>query len=251
MPTSSPSTPPSPSASTISASAVALREGARDLLSPATGVFAWGLVTGVAMAKSSLTLTQCLIMTLIAYAGSAQLAVLPLIAAGAPFWLMLVTATIVNLRFVVYVAALRDLFEPRPPWQRALLGFLVGDITFVVYSTRMLRDPAPSDRVAYYFGAALCNWTFWQVGSLIGIFAAAWIPASWGLELAGSLALIALLVPLFAQRPALAGIVVASIVAVLAHALPLKLGILCGALAGIAIAMLIDSRLRKVSTARS
>ena len=227
-----------------SAYTTAFLEGARDLFAPAPGVLAWGLVTGVAMIKSGLTLNETLVMTLTAYAGSAQLAVLPLIAAGAPFWLMLATATIVNLRFVVYVAALRDLFKARPIWQRALLGYLVGDIVFVVYASRMLRDPTPANRVAYYAGAALANWSFWQIGSVSGIFAASWIPAAWGLDLAGSLALIALLVPLCAQRPALAGVVVAAIVAVFAHALPLKLGVLCGALAGIGAAILVDARTR-------
>ncbi len=233
------------SSSTLSPRAAAFREGARDLLAPASGVFAWGLVTGVAMAKSGLTLAQSLVMTLTAYAGSAQLAVLPLVAAGAPFWLMLITATIVNLRFVVYVAALRDMFQPRPAWQRVALGYLVGDITFVIYNERLTRMPAVVDRTAYYLGAALCNWSFWQIASLIGIFGANWIPASWGLELAGSLALVALLVPICAQRPALAGIVVAAIVAVLTHAFPLKLGMLCGTLAGIFVAMLVDARIRR------
>ncbi len=220
------------------------REGMRDILPPSPGVFAWGLVTGVAMAKSSLTLTQCLAMTFLSYAGSAQLATLPLIAAQAPFWLMLITATIVNLRFVVYVAGLRDMLQPRPAWQRVALGYMVGDITFAVYMNRLARHPEVADRVAYYLGAAVVNWLAWQIGSCIGIFSASWIPASWGLELAGTLALVALLVPLCAQRPALAGIVVAGIVALLAHALPLKLGMLCGTLAGIGVALLLDRQLR-------
>lgn len=226
-------------------SAQSFREGMRDILPPSPGVFAWGLVTGVAMAKSSLTLTQCLAMTFLSYAGSAQLATLPLIAARAPFWLMLITATIVNLRFVVYVAGLRDMLQPRRAWQRAALGYMVGDVTFAIYMNRLARQPEVADRAAYYLGAAIVNWLAWQVGSCIGIFSASWIPASWGLELAGTLALVALLVPLCAQHPALAGMLVAGTVALLAHALPLKLGLLCGTLAGIAVALLLDQQLRR------
>ena len=66
---------------------------------PSLGIAAWGLVTGVAMVKSGLTLAQCLAMTLLVFAGSAQLASLPLIAAGAPLWVLLGTAFCVNLRF--------------------------------------------------------------------------------------------------------------------------------------------------------
>lgn len=223
------------------------REGLRDLLPPTPGIFAWGLVTGVAMAKSGLTLAQCLSMTFLSYAGSAQLATLPLILAHAPFWLMLITATIVNLRFVVYAAGLRDLFRHLPMWRRASYGYLVGDITFAVYMTRLARTPAVTDRSAYYLGAALMNWFGWQLGSCIGIVAAAWIPTAWGLELAGTLALVALLVPLCAQRPALAGIITAGLISLLAHHLPLKLGMLCGTLAGIAVALLVDMQLRRCS----
>ena len=48
-----------------------------------------------------------LVLSLLAYAGSAQLAALPLIAAVAPVWLVFVTAVVVNLRFLVYSAAVR------------------------------------------------------------------------------------------------------------------------------------------------
>ena len=83
------------------------------------------------------------------------------------------------------------------------------------------------------------------MSSLIGIFAASVIPASWGLELAGTLALVALLVPLCRQWPALAGALAAALVAVLAHSLPLRLGLLCGVVVGIAVALLVDQQLQR------
>ena len=50
------------------------------------GIGAWGLVTGMVMTKSGLSLGLALAMTLLVFAGSAQLASLPLIMAGAPIW---------------------------------------------------------------------------------------------------------------------------------------------------------------------
>jgi len=75
----------------------------------ATGT--WGLVTGVAMVKIGLTPAQALGMTLLVFAGSAQLAALPLIAAAAPIWVVLLTATVVNLRFVIFSAGLQPFFR--------------------------------------------------------------------------------------------------------------------------------------------
>ena len=60
--------------------------GARDMAGAALGIAAWGLVTGVAMAKSGLPMPLALLMSLIVFAGSAQLAALPLLAGGAPLW---------------------------------------------------------------------------------------------------------------------------------------------------------------------
>ena len=58
--------------------------GLREMLPGTPAMVAWSLMTGVAMAKSGLTVGQAVGMSLIAYAGAAQLAALPLMVAGAP-----------------------------------------------------------------------------------------------------------------------------------------------------------------------
>jgi predicted branched-subunit amino acid permease len=207
-------------------------------------VFAWGLVTGVAMVKSGLTVTQAVGLTLLAYAGSAQLAALPLIASAAPVWVVVFTALIVNLRFLVYSAYVRSSFAHLSTPRRAALGYLVGDVMFVRYVALLTNHPDYPQRIAYYLGGATANWIIWQVASLLGIFGADVIPTDWGLELAGTLALIALVVPLCARRPALTGVVVASTIAVAARDLPLRLGLLLAVFAGMAAALAIESRSR-------
>src|ERR1700756_3977383 len=76
------------------------REGLKTGIPTLFGIGAWGLVVGVAMVKTGLTVPQALAMTLVVFAGSAQLASLPLIAANAPIWVIFATALVVNLRFV-------------------------------------------------------------------------------------------------------------------------------------------------------
>ena len=228
----------------------AFRRGMRELLPYGPGVFAWGLVTGIAMAKSGLTTAQALGMTFLAYAGSAQLAALPLIAAFAPLWLVTLTAIIVNLRFVVYAMVLRRHLAGLSLNTRLWLGYLTGDVMFVRYSAMLEREPDYPQRVAYFAGGATCNWIIWQVASLIGIFAAGAIPAQWGLGLAGTLALIALVVPLCRERAALAGVLVSGAVAVLAHDLPLRLGLLLGIVVGCALAIALERRFATEDAAR-
>jgi predicted branched-subunit amino acid permease len=228
----------------------AFRRGMRELLPFGPGVFAWGLVTGVAMAKSGLTVAQALGLGFLAYAGSAQLAALPLMAAVAPLWLVTLTAVIVNLRFVVYAMVLRRHLAQLSLNTRLWLGYLTGDVMFVRYSAMLEQEPDYPQRVAYFAGGATCNWIIWQVSSLIGILAAGAIPAHWGLGLAGTLALIALVVPLCRDRAALTGVLVSGAVAVLAHDLPLRLGLLLGIVVGCAFAIVLERRLATRGAAR-
>ncbi|MDO9203678.1 MAG: AzlC family ABC transporter permease, partial [Hydrogenophaga sp.] len=99
-------------------------EGVRDQVTVAMGIGAWGLMTGVAMVKSGLSVLEAVLMTLIVYAGSAQLAAVPMIAAGAPLWVILAAAFCVNLRFVVFSAHLRPYMMHLPRWQRMVSGYV-------------------------------------------------------------------------------------------------------------------------------
>ena len=68
-----------------------LKVGMLELAPQAPGVAAWGLMTGVAMVKSGMSVFESLAMTLLVFAGSSQLASIPLIVAGAPAWVILAT----------------------------------------------------------------------------------------------------------------------------------------------------------------
>ena len=83
------------------------RRGVKDMAEVSPGVAAWALVTGVAMVKAGLGVPLALFMSFTVYAGSAQLAALPLMAVGAPLWVIWATAVCVNLRFVIFSAQLR------------------------------------------------------------------------------------------------------------------------------------------------
>ena len=53
------------------------REGVRNMAPVALGIGAWGLMTGVAMVKSGMSVFESVAMTLLVYAGSSQLASIP------------------------------------------------------------------------------------------------------------------------------------------------------------------------------
>jgi branched chain amino acid efflux pump len=230
----------------VSSFAVATRrevflQGQRDILRSLPGSAAWGLVSGVAMVKGGLSVPWAIAMSLCVYAGSAQLAALPLIAAGAPLWVIITTGLITNLRFVIYSAALRPFFVDESVARRGALGFFMTDFTFTLFMRAAREGTLPGKhRDAWFAGVCANNWITWQVFAITGIVAASYVPGDWGLEFTGTLALLALVGPALTVRPAIVGGVVSAVVALLTHGIPFRLGLFCAAIAGIVAATIAD-----------
>jgi len=228
----------------------AYRAGFKAGLPTLFGIATWGLVVGVAMVKSGLTVAQATGMTLLVFAGSAQLASLPLILANAPIWVIFATALVVNLRFVIFSVLLGPHFSHLPWKQRFYLGYISGDMTVALFLQRY-PDPAPAPgKLSYLKGLLFPNWVAWQVGSLSGIFLGSAVPAEWGLGFASTLAILCILVPMVINSAALCGVAVAGIVAVAAYGLPYKLGLLLAVGLGMATAMLVEETLEKRKASR-
>ena len=220
------------------------RHGMRDLSSVAPGIAAWGLMTGVAMIKSGMSLPEALLMAVIVFAGSSQLAAIPLIAAGAPMWVILATAFCVNLRFVVFSAHLRPYLMHQPLWRRLVSGYFTADLTYVLFTTRFPHPAEDADGVraqdAYLAGNSIVNWTAWVGPGVLGVALANSIPPAWGLGFAGILALTGILCSLATTRLRVVSAGVAGAAAVAAFALPLKLNILVAIAAAVAICLMLE-----------
>jgi len=216
------------------------RRGAADLGGASLGIAAWGLVTGVAMVKSGLSVPLALLMTLIVFAGSAQLAALPLMASGAPMWVIWLAALCVNLRFVILSAQWRPYVAHLSRGARAHFGYFAGDLNYVAFMQRFPEpSPAPG-QLPYFWGGAVVCWVAWQSMSVLGILFAAQVPTEWGLGFAGVLALLGVAASLLSDRVSVAAATVAGAAAVAAYALPLKLHIVVAVAAAVAIGVVID-----------
>lgn len=216
------------------------RQGMADMSGIALGVAAWGLVTGVAMVKSGMEVPVALAMSLLVFAGSAQLAALPLIVSDAPIWVVWATAICVNLRFVIQSAQWRPYLAQLPLKQRALMSYVAADLNYVLFMRRF-PDPQPGPgQVPYFWGGSVLNYAAWHSMSLVGILFAAAIPTEWGIGFAGVLALLGVACSLLVDRPSWIAAGVAGCAAVAAFALPYKLHIVVAIAAAVAIGLLID-----------
>nr|WP_179280541.1 AzlC family ABC transporter permease [Bordetella genomosp. 1] len=199
----------------------------------ATGT--WGMVTGVAMVKSGLTESMALAMTLLLYAGSAQLTSLPLIASGAPLWLIFAAGCVVNLRFVIFGAALQPYFRHLPWPKRLGLGYFTTDMGFVLFMPRYgdAAQRGTREQLWYFIGTIAPSWFVWQSSSIVGIFLGSMVPTTWSLDFAAVLALLAITVPLANSKPMLISMLAAGVTAWVGQALPLRLGLAVAVIAGI------------------
>ena len=208
--------------------------GARACLPVAPGIAAFGVITGVAMIGAGLSPWLAVAMTVIVYAGTAQLAALQLFVAGAPMPVILFAGLVLNLRLVLYSLALAPHTSGMSLRRKLALSYLVSDNGYAHFAARYGGAPDTRARIDYLLGACSAIWVAWHVGSIAGIAAGARVPEGWHLEFVVTLTFLALAVAVIRDRALAAAAVAAGITAVLAYPLPFRLGLLAAVAAGIA-----------------
>ncbi len=213
----------------------AMQLGMRAVAPHLLALGAWGFVSGVAMVNYGLSFWQSMIMSLWVYAGSAQLTALPLMAAGAPVWMVFLAGFIVNIRFVIFGATLYPFFERYSHFKRLGLGYLLTDINYGGFVS-LFRHVRQKRRTVYVWtyltmGSAIA--VAWQLSTLAGILVGDRVPREWSLEFAGVLTLLAVVLPLIKGRPMLITVLVSAAVAWVGQPLPLRMGLFVAIIAGI------------------
>lgn len=201
------------------------REGMK-VFSPMLPVIAiWGGVIGIAMGQSSLTFWQSISMSIFVFAGSAQLATLPLFAVGAPVWTIFVTSLLVNCRFLIFSAGLATHFSYLSLFRRTMLAFLNMDVIYLLFTKQKLVLEESSNKTYLYLGIGISGFVTWQVASITGIVVASLLPREWGLDFAGTLVLIPLVLGAIHTPVAVIAVLSAVVVAIALFSLPYKLSL--------------------------
>lgn len=206
------------------------------------GVAPFGVITGVAMVASGISAAMAMLMSLAVFAGASMIASAQLLASGTPVLLVLFATLFINLRFMMYSASLRQHLGALPLRWRMAAAYLVADNVLGVSLGRFADHPEDRAKLEFFLGAGLLVWLVWQLSVAAGALLGAGLPASWRLEFAAPLAFIAMSVPFIRDRAMLAAALVAALVVVMAHDLPLRLSIPAAALAGMAAGVIFEPR---------
>jgi predicted branched-subunit amino acid permease len=231
MPAADCDTPPEPATAGVSAGAV---RAAIPLFIPA---IPFGLVLGVAITDSAMPTAVAWSTNLAIFAGAAQLATVSLAATAT--WLTLVaTAAVINLRHVMYSAALSPRFTDQPRWFRWLGPFLLIDQLFALTSVRI--DMPASHWRRFYLSAGIFYFAAWITTVSLGLLVGSSIPTEWRLGVAPAIMFAGLVVLGLTNRPGIVAAVVGATVCLLALDVPNNGGILVGAVSGVVAGYLAD-----------
>jgi 4-azaleucine resistance transporter AzlC len=209
--------------------------GVRAITPLVIGAIPFGMIFGTLAAGSGLSFAATLAMSTFVFAGSSQFIAIGLVAADTALPLIILTTGVVNLRHLLYAVSLVPYLQARSPLWKLLLGFCLTDEAFAVAIGRYQQRDRSPDKHWYQLGASLFMYINWQLSTLAGLTIGQWIPdaASWGLDFAMSATFIGMVIPYVKNRPMIATVGVAGIVALLAHGLPHQLGLMVAAVAGI------------------
>jgi predicted branched-subunit amino acid permease len=223
----------------------AFMDGARETLIIVPSYLPFALVCGVAAVNAGLVLPAALALPGLVYGGSSQAVLTQFLQGASALWVAVLSGLVVNLRMVVYSAAMaprvRHLSTPR----RMLAAAFLVDNAFALMQQRELDRPDESNHhlLAYYAGVSAVLWPAWLIFCIIGSLAGSVIPTSWQLDFAIPLAFIATLSTTVRSMPLLAAAVAGGVASVVLFALPLKLGLIAACLLGLLAGLIVEKLL--------
>jgi len=197
----------------------------------------FALVLGVAISESAMPTAVAWSTNLLVFAGAAQLATVSLAATAT--WLTLVaTAAVINLRHVMYSAALAPRFTEQPRWFRWVGPFLLIDQLFALVSTR--DDLSAREWRRSYLTTGIFFYSMWNVLVTFGLVAGSAIPTDWRLDVAPAVMFAGLVTLGITNRPGVVAAVTGAAVCFVALEVPNNGGILIGAVSGVVAGYLAD-----------
>ena len=140
--------------------------GVRDALTTVVpSIVAYGIVWGGLARQAGLSLGELVAMSLLVSAGTAQFVALPMLQAGAPAWLLVVTTYVVNLRHYLMAASLAPYFAHLSRGRLAVLAHGISDESYALTMARYARTRA---HPAYFAGSAAATFVAWYTGATLG-----------------------------------------------------------------------------------
>jgi len=212
----------------------------------------FGMVFGIIAIESGLTLAQAMGFSVLVIAGAAQLAALQLMAEGAPFAIVVLTALTVNLRMAMYSASLAPHLGAAPLGARAAVAYLMVDQAYATAFLQYERTPhwPVRTKLVFYFGAVSPVAPTWYLGSLLGAGLGDRLPDNLPLDFIVPVTFLALVGPMLRTAAHGAAAAMSVVAALVLAVLPWNLGLPVAALAAMLTGAAIEARVTRAGDTR-
>lgn len=220
-----------------------------DVLPLAIAVVPWGILCGSLAIKVGLSPLQAQLMSLLVFAGAAQLASLTLM--GGALTSIFTSTFVISSRHLLYSAVFREHVKKSAFWMRCCIAFFLTDEMFAVTCAYLEKNKLFSH--CYALTAGVVFYVIWNIATFVGIYLGQFIPniESLGLEFAIAATFIAIVIPSIKSKPILLSVVVSGITVLILSILgsehALILATLIGMLSGFLSEMLFIKTAKELS----
>ena len=183
-----------------------LREARRRLAVDMLGIMvsagAFGFVFGLSAAqRGHYSLVEAIAMSTILFAGAAQFAGVSLVATGTPWPAIVLLTGLLNIRHLLYSAALAPWFQSVPRVKRLVAAHLLTDEAFAL-SLAHFRRLGRMDLGGYFIAAIVSTFIPWNLATIAGFLGGQLIesPERYGIDVVFPAAMAGLAVGLVTGR---------------------------------------------------
>ena len=222
------------------------RRGFKGMLPIAPGIIPFGAVMGTVSADAQMSFFQTVTMNLFVFAGASQIAAVELMKYQAAIWVVVATGLIINLRFLLYSAALSPVVQQEPFLKKLFSAFCVTDQSYAVMSAEQDKFRSNHEAIEFYIGSCVCMLIVWHSSVMAGYVFGNFAPKSISLDYAIPLSFVALLMPTLKNYKYIVVAIFSSVVSLLLNNLPYRTGLMATALLGIGLAYLLTRKKGKV-----
>ena len=209
--------------------------GFRAMLPITTGVIPFGAVMGTVCSEAQLSFFQTVTMNFMVFAGASQLAAVDLMVKHAESFVVLATGLIINLRFMLYSAAISPIVQYSPYLVKLTSAYCLTDQNYAVLTAHSDKLKSNRETIIFYFGTSLCMILAWQLAVMGGYIFGNFAPSTWALEYAVPLSFVALTIPTIRNRKYFAVVLFSSLLSLTLSVMPYNLGLITTALTSIAL----------------
>lgn len=213
--------------------------GFKSILPIISGIIPFGAVMGSVFSEAGLSFWKSMLMNSAMYAGAAQLATVDLMSKNAAVLVVVTTGLIINLRFLLYSAALAPYLKESNFLTKFFCAFTLTDQSYAAMTANMDKIGDHKEAIQFYMGTAVCMLITWHASVIAGFAFGNFAPASLSLDYAIPLSFVALLMPTLKTNGHKAVAIFSSIVSLLLYSMPLKTGLMLTALLSIGLAWLV------------